>query len=107
MINKEEFQNFVDQGFTIIPVAKKISLNNASPLNLYSKISNKTNTFLLESVEGGDKWAQYSIIGLDCEDTIKVSGNTIENRVNSSISSFESDNPLEEIRKLIKKELHD
>ena len=100
MINKEEFQNFVDQGFTIIPVAKKISLNNASPLNLYSKISNKTNTFLLESVEGGDKWAQYSIIGLDCLDTIKVSGNTIENRVNSSISSFESDNPLEEIKKL-------
>jgi anthranilate synthase component 1 len=100
MINKEEFQNFVDQGFTIIPVAKKISLNNASPLNLYSKISNKTNTFLLESVEGGDKWAQYSIIGLDCGDTIKVSGNTIENRVNSSISSFESDNPLEEIKKL-------
>ena len=62
--------------------------------------SNKTNTFLLESVEGGDKWAQYSIIGLDCVDTIKVSGNTIENRVNSSISSFESDNPLEEIKKL-------
>ena len=51
MINKQEFQSYVDQGYNMIPISKNISLEHATPLNLYSKISNKTNTFLLESVE--------------------------------------------------------
>lgn len=100
MINKQEFQSYVDQGYNMIPVSKNISLEQATPLNLYSKISNKTNTFLLESVEGGEKWAQYSIIGLDCIDTIKVTGNIIETRVDSEVLSFQSDNPLQEIKNL-------
>ena len=42
MINKQEFQSYVDQGYNMIPVSKNISLEQATPLNLYSKISNKT-----------------------------------------------------------------
>ncbi len=100
MISKLQFQEYVDQGFNIIPLSKEISLDNASPLTIYSKIANKTNTFLLESVEGGEKWAQYSIIGIDCLDSIKVTGNVVETKINSSISSFQSIDPLDEIRKL-------
>ena len=72
-----------------------------TPLTIYSQISNKSNTFLLESVEGGETWAQYSIVGLDCLDTIKVTGNTIETKTGDQISSFISDNPLDEIQELI------
>ena len=100
MISKLQFQEYVDQGFNIIPLSKEISLDNASPLTIYSKIANKTNTFLLESVEGGEKWAQYSIIGIDCLDSIKVTGNVVETKINSSILSFQSIDPLDEIRKL-------
>jgi len=100
MISKLQFQEYVDQGFNIIPLSKEISLDNASPLTIYSKIANETNTFLLESVEGGEKWAQYSIIGIDCLDSIKVTGNVVETKINSSISSFQSIDPLDEIRKL-------
>jgi len=100
MISKLQFQEYVDQGFNIIPLSKEISLDNSSPLTIYSKIANKTNTFLLESVEGGEKWAQYSIIGIDCLDSIKVTGNVVETKINSNISSFQSIDPLDEIRKL-------
>ena len=100
MINKEQFQQYADQGFNIIPIAKHIHLDNVTPLTIYSQISDKSNTFLLESVEGGETWAQYSIVGLDCLDTIKVTGNTIETKTGSQISSFESDNPLDEIQGL-------
>jgi anthranilate synthase component 1 len=100
MISKKQFQEYVDQGFTIIPLSKEISLEGASPLSIYSKIANKTNTFLLESVEGGEKWAQYSIIGIDCLDSIKVAGDIVETKTNSIISSFQSADPLNEIRKL-------
>ena len=101
MINKEQFQQYADQGFNIIPVAKDVHLDNVTPLTIYSQISNKSNTFLLESVEGGETWAQYSIVGLDCLDTIKVTGNTIETKTGYQISSFISDNPLDEIQELI------
>ena len=101
MINKEQFQQYADQGFNIIPVAKDVHLDNVTPLTIYSQISNKSNTFLLESVEGGETWAQYSIVGLDCLDTIKVTGNTIETKTGAQISSFISDNPLDEIQELI------
>ena len=75
-------------------------MDNASPLTIYSKVANKTNTFLLESVEGGEKWAQYSIIGIDCLDSIKVTGDVVETKINSIVSSFQSSDPLNEIRKL-------
>ena len=101
MINKEQFQQYADQGFNIIPVAKDVHLDDVTPLTIYSQISNKSNTFLLESVEGGETWAQYSIVGLDCLDTIKVTGNTIEIKTGDQISSFISDNPLDEIQELI------
>lgn len=101
MINKEQFQQYADQGFNIIPVAKDVHLDDVTPLTIYSQISNKSNTFLLESVEGGETWAQYSIVGLDCLDTIKVTGNIIETKTGAQISSFISDNPLDEIQELI------
>ena len=78
MITKEEYIEYANNGFNIVPLVKSIDANFDSPINLYSNVKNKKDTFLLESIEGGERWAQYSIIGLDCRDTIKVSGNKIE-----------------------------
>ena len=100
MITKEDFQDFAKAGFDIIPVVKEIFLKDQTPLTLYSQISKKSNTFLLESVEGGDQWAQFSIIGFDCLDTIKITGNLVELNIKGALSSFESDNPLSEIQKI-------
>jgi anthranilate synthase component 1 len=100
MLSKEEFQSYVDSGFNIIPVVEDLLLENQTPLTIYSQISDKSNTFLLESVEGGDKWSQYSIIGFNCSDTIKVTGNVIELKNGDEISSFSSDDPLSEIQKI-------
>ena len=99
MITKEEFKKYTYAGFNIVPISKELDIDSDSPLSLYSKIKDKENTFLLESIEGGERWAQYSIIGLNCSDYIKVSDNKIQFQEGGEISSFESDNPLEEIKK--------
>ena len=101
MITKEEYDQYAIDGFNIIPLIKKIDVVLDSPIKIYSKIKNKENTFLLESIEGGEKWAQYSIIGLDCKDTIKVSENKIEIKTDTNINLIESDDPLKELNKLI------
>ena len=99
MITKEEYDQYAIDGFNVIPLIKKIDVVSDSPIKIYSKIKNKENTFLLESIEGGEKWAQYSIIGLDCKDTIKVSENEIEIKTDTNINLIESDDPLKELNK--------
>ena len=101
MITKEEYLEYANNGFNIVPLVKSIDANFDSPINLYSNIKNKKDTFLLESIEGGVRWAQYSIIGLDCTDTIKVTGNKIDIKTDSISNSIESSDPLNELNKII------
>ena len=101
MISKEEYIKFSEDGFNIIPLIKTIDLGLDSPIKVFSQIKNKQNTFLLESIEGGEKWAKFSIIGLDCKDAIKVSDKKIEIKTESGISIIESNEPLNELKKII------
>ena len=105
MITKEEYNNFKDANFTVLPISKTVSAPGDTPLSLYSKISDQKNNFLLESVEGGERWAQYSIIGFGCLDTIKVSGNTIETLINGVSNKCKVENPLLAIQEITSKHL--
>ena len=100
MLNKEEFQAYIDSGFNIIPVIEDLPIEDQTPLTLYSQISKLNNSFLLESVEGGDRWSQYSIIGFDCLETIKVTGDVVQLNNDKKATSFTSDDPLGEIQKI-------
>ena len=100
MITKEEYNNFKEANFNVLPISRIVSAPEDTPLSLYSKIAEQKNNFLLESVEGGERWAQYSIIGFDCIDTIKVSGNKIETSIAGVTNKFISENPLEAIEEL-------
>ena len=104
MITKKEFEDYVKNDFSILPMAREITSPGENPLSLFSKIADKKNNFLFESVEGGDKWAQYSIIGFGCLDTIKAYGNVIETSISGINERFVSDHPLEDIEKITSKD---
>ena len=103
MITNKEYDELKLEGFNIIPLIKEIDSDSDSPTSLYSRIKDKRNSFLLESIEGGEKWAQYSIIGLDCKDTIKVTGNKIEIKNNEATTILESKDPLNELDNILTK----
>ena len=105
MITKEEYNNFKDANFTVLPISRTVSAPDDTPLSLYSKISDQKNNFLLESVEWGERWAQYSIIGFGCLDTIKVSGNTIETLINGVSNKCKVENPLLAIQEITSQHL--
>ena len=105
MITKEEYNNFKDANFTVLPISRTVSAPGDTPLSLYSKISDQKNNFLLESVEGGERWAQYSIIGFGCLDTIKVSGNTVETLINGVSNKCKVENPLLAIQEITSQHL--
>lgn len=61
--NKEEFQKIAGRG-NLIPVYREICADLDTPVSAFKKIDSGT-SFLLESVEGGEKIARYSFLGSD------------------------------------------
>lgn len=91
----KEYNDLKSSGYTVVPVSKRLALTDENPVSLFAKVRDRKNNFLLESVEGGNTWAQYSIIGFDCTETIKVSGNNVIITKDASCESIKSDNPLD------------
>ena len=61
-----------------IPISVEILADMETPLSVFKKLGNKPFSYLFESVEGGEKWARYSLIGLPSSTVIKVYKNTIQ-----------------------------
>jgi anthranilate synthase component 1 len=58
-------------------------------------------SYLFESVEGGEKWGRYSIIGLPAKKIISVTGEIIKITENSKlIDKYNTNDPLKEIEKI-------
>jgi anthranilate synthase component 1 len=96
----EEFRRLSEKG-NLIPVYKEILADTYTPVTAFLKLGG-TPSFLLESVEGGEKWARYSFLGARPAKIIKGRGNTVEViEGNRPQQVFETDNPMT----LIKKEI--
>ena len=76
-MNQNEFQRLVEQGFNRIPVAREVLADLDTPLSTYLKLADAPYSYLLESVQGGEKWGRYSIIGLPCRKIIRVRGQRV------------------------------
>jgi anthranilate synthase component 1 len=48
-----------------------------TPLSTYLKLAAAPYSYLFESVQGGEKWGRYSIIGLPCRTVIRIFGHTV------------------------------
>jgi len=66
------------ESVTKIPFFKEISGDLETPLSIYLKFMDERNSYLFESVEGGEKWARYSIIGLPTDKKIDLSKNPLK-----------------------------
>ncbi|HIC41000.1 MAG TPA: anthranilate synthase component I [Piscirickettsiaceae bacterium] len=71
-MNKASFEQHVADGYNHIPVFKAVALDTDTALGLYLKLANNPYSYLFESVQGGEKWGRYSMIGLHAQTVIKV-----------------------------------
>lgn len=69
------------------PVYIEIIADFETPLSCYLKLANAPYTYLLESVQGGEKWGRYSVIGMPCKKIIKVYDHEIQIWENGQIIS--------------------
>jgi anthranilate synthase component 1 len=71
-MNKASFEQYVSDGYNHVPVYKAVALDTDTALGLYLKLANNSYSYLFESVQGGEKWGRYSMIGLHAQTVIKV-----------------------------------
>ncbi len=94
-MNATQFEQFQKQGYSRIPVSQEVLADLESPLSIYLKLAQGPGTFLFESMQGGEKWGRYSIIGLPSQRRIEIRGNTIKVlEAGRILEQFESDDPL-------------
>lgn len=71
------FATHLAQGYNRIPIRRTILADLDTPLSAYLKLADAPYSYLFESVQGGEKWGRYSMLGLPAKTVIKVFGHTV------------------------------
>ncbi len=101
MMTSEQFATLARQGYTRIPVTRTLLADLETPLSAYLKLGRGPHSYLLESVEGGEKWGRYSLIGLPARQVVRVRGREWQLEADGEvIEAYSCNDPLAEIAQL-------
>ncbi|KQW46509.1 MULTISPECIES: anthranilate synthase component I [unclassified Roseateles] len=100
MITELEFQSLAAEGYNRIPLISEAFADLETPLSLYLKLCAPgsgpcRNSFLLESVVGGERFGRYSFIGLPARTLIRATGQHCEVLTDGAIVETHEGNPLD------------
>jgi anthranilate synthase component 1 len=94
-----EFKSLAAQGYNRIPMIAEAFADLETPLTLYLKLAQTQNagknTFLLESVMGGERFGRYSFIGLPANTLVRSFGEKVEVLKNGQVIESRDMNPLD------------
>ena len=94
-----EFKSLATQGYNRIPLIAEAFADLETPLTLYLKLAQSQdagkNTFLLESVVGGERFGRYSFIGLPARTLLRTRGNVTTVEKNGEVIETHEGNPLD------------
>ncbi|MBP6692073.1 MAG: anthranilate synthase component I, partial [Xanthomonadales bacterium] len=101
MVSADDFRRLAAEGYNRIPVVREVLSDLDTPLSVYLKLADGPFSYLFESVEGGEQWRRYSIIGLPARRVITLRGNVLEIRdTGEVVEQRELEDPLAEIEAL-------
>lgn len=97
----EEFEQLTEQG-NLIPVYREVLADMETPVSVLKKLRDRSSSFMLESVEGGEKWGRYSFLGADPKIVFRVRDDkVIIERGNETVTELHHGNPLKYLKNLI------
>lgn len=76
-MTESHFKDYLQRGYNRAPLMRTVLSDFDTPLSVYHKLAKAPYSYLFESVQGGDKWGRYSIIGLPCQRRLSISGTTV------------------------------
>ena len=88
-------------GHTLVPVVREVLSDLDTPLSVYLKLADGPHTYLFESVEGGERFGRYSIIGLPARRVYAFVGHTLfVTEDGELLESRVVDDPFAEVERL-------
>ena len=101
MTPQEEFLHSAAEGHTRIPVVREVLSDLDTPLSVYLKLADGPHTYLFESVEGGERFGRYSIIGLPARRVFSFRGHTLSvSEHGEVVETREVADPFAEVERL-------
>jgi anthranilate synthase component 1 len=100
-LDKNQFDKLSEGPYNRIPVFRSVLADLDTPLSVYLKLADGPDSYLFESVEGGETWGRYSIIGLPCKRRYTVRGNEISIcDFGAEVSKEQAADPLSRIEQI-------
>ncbi|MGA8568793.1 MAG: hypothetical protein WB580_13460, partial [Candidatus Binataceae bacterium] len=97
--NEREFEALATQGYNVIPVWREIAADLETPVSAFLKVARGEYAFLLESVQGGEKWGRYTFLGSEPAMVLRGRGGRLDlTRPGRSVEVRSVRSPLEGLR---------
>ena len=93
-MTETEFNDLAIQRYNRIPIVLETVADLDTPLSVYLKLAHQPYSYLLESVQGGERFGRYSFIGLPASTRIEARGNHIRLINSAGLREIEVDDPL-------------
>jgi anthranilate synthase component 1 len=101
-LSESDFAALKSQGFNRVPVSRVLLADTETPLSAYNKLAGGPRSYLFESVQGGERWGRYSIIGLPASRWLTVTGHVLTLFEESGPSEvIEDPDPLAAVDKIL------
>src|SRR5262245_54216316 len=98
---REDFLALAERG-DLIPVSREILADLETPVSAFLKIHRGPYGFLLESVQGGERWGRFSFLGTEPIRVLRVRGHDVEvEEADGSRTGGTTDDPLGELKRLL------
>jgi len=99
--SKTEFAALAKSG-KLVPVYREVFADLDTPVSAFLKVDDGPYSFLLESVEGGEKWGRYSLLGSRPSKVFMARGDKAELREGGTVTALPG-HPLDELAALLKR----
>ena len=89
--------------YDIVPVVEEIPVDFDTPVSLFSKVAGGEYCFLLESLEGGERWGRYSFIGINPIRVVRLKGRSVMvESAAGDAEKMEVQDPIEYLRDIFR-----
>ncbi|MED5389377.1 MAG: anthranilate synthase component I, partial [Pseudomonadota bacterium] len=76
-MSQQQLDRYAQEGYTRVPVVREVLADLDTPLTAYRKLAQGPYSYLFESVQGGERWGRYSILGLPATEVIRITGTAV------------------------------
>lgn len=98
MLTLNEFKQLARQ-YNVIPLCREIVLDRLTPVSAYERLAaGQTHSFLLESMEGGERFGRYSIVGREPVALFHCQGDQVTYTLKGRKKTWTTKNPLQDLK---------